>query len=233
MFTIYVISAVLGGGLILLGALGGLHHGLMDGWDSDAHFDFDHAGLSGGPDFDHSLEAEHDFDHEVDHDMDHSSESGAHHTLGEVAVHSTFWLPFFSLRFWIYAIGGFGVLGTIFTLFSLAPASATLIWSIAFGVVLGSIVATTMRALKMQESSHLVGVRDYIGVMATLTVVPRNGEPGKVRMSVKGETIDMLALPDQKILSQGVDLTKGEEVVIVGVEGTKVRVARMNDFMQD
>lgn len=212
MLTWYIVSAIIGGGLILLSALGGFSHGLMDGIDANTDFDVDH-----DLDVDHNLSLEADHHVDIDHHTDMAK---------DLAPTTDFWLPFLSLRFWVYAIGGFGVMGTILTLTNAAPAFNTLWLSIAFGVTVGSVIAYAIRKIKVSEIDYQVREKDFLGVAAQLTVAPRNGEPGKVRMLVKGETIDMLALPHE-----GVELERGEEVVVVGVDGTRVRVARLSDIM--
>lgn len=212
MLPLYLVTAIVGGGLIVLAALGGLGHGVLDGFDTDHSVDFDHQ-----VDVDHDLAMSHDV-------------SGDHSLVGahELAPTADFWLPFLTLRFWLYAVAGFGVFGTIASLLHLAAPPIILGLSIGFGVVAGTVVSYLMRLMKKTESDSSVREGDYVGVAGHVSVVPRNGEPGKIRMVVKGETIDMLALP-----SDGLELVRGEEVVVVGVEGTKVRVARLDDLMQD
>lgn len=211
MLALYVFCAIVGGGLILLSALGGLSEGLMDGIDS--HTDFD----AGSVDYDHDVSLGHGegFEHHVE-------------MAKEFAPTSDFWLPFLSLRFWIYAVGGFGLVGTLLSLFQMAS-PAVIPWVAAgFGVVIGTLVSYTMRALTKGELDSSVREKDFMGVMGQLTVLPRNGEPGKVRMSIKGETIDMLAIPDGDV-----EFERGEEVVVVGIEGTRVRVVRYTDIMDE
>lgn len=211
MLAIYVFCAIVGGGLILLSALGGLSEGLLDGIDS--HTDID----TGGVDYDHDISLGHDAD------LDHHIESAK-----EFAPTSDFWLPFLSLRFWIYAIGGFGVVGSLLTLFKLAESGLALWISLGFGLVAGTLVSYTMRALTLGEQDSSVREKDFLGVTGRLTVLPRNGDPGKIRMLVKGETIDMLAIPEGDI-----EFERDEEVVVVGIDGTRVRVMRYTDIMSE
>ena len=213
MITWYIVSAIVGGGLILLSALGGISQGLMDGLDASTDFDTDH---------------EIDFDNDISVDADHDLSLENHGDMAsDLAPTADFWLPFLSLRFWVYAFGGFGVIGTLFTVLGLANPVVTLWSAIGFGAAIGTTVAFIIRKIKVSEVDGQVREKDFLGVSAQLTVAPRNGEPGKVRMTIKGETIDMLALPHQ-----GADLERGEEVVVVGVDGTRVKVARLNDIME-
>lgn len=211
MLPLYIFCAVLGGGLVVLSALGGLSEGLLDGVDQGSDFaagDIDYAhdlGVAHGPDFDHHVETAKDF-----------------------APTSDFWLPFLSLRFWVYFLAGFGLVGTVLSLTGLAAGMAVLWIALGFGAVMGTAVAWIMRALKLGEKDYSIREGDFLGVSGQLTVLPRNGEPGKVRMSIKGETIDMLALADSDH-----SLERGDEVVVVGMEGTRVRVARLADIMTD
>ncbi len=212
MLPIYIFFAVLGGGLVVISALGGLSHGLLDGIDH--HTDF---GGDSDVNFDHDLAVSHDVS------VDHHAEL-AH----DLAPTSDFWLPFLSLRFWVYFMAGFGLIGTILSVFQMAPVPMIMGISLGFGAVIGTAVAWIMRALKLNEKDESVRERDFMGVSGQLTVLPRNGEPGKIRMTIKGESIDMLALPANET-----EFERGEEVVVVGMEGTRVRVARLADIMDE
>ncbi len=197
MLALYIVSAVLGGGLVVASAIGGLG--------------------------DHSFEFDHGADVDTDHDI------GAHdHGTADVNHGADFWLPFFSLRFWVYAIGMFGAFGLFLTLTKLATEPTVAIAAAITGTLMGTIAATAMRLAKRAETNSSVSEHDLIGVQGRLTVSPREGSPGKVRVQVKGDLIDMLAVP-----VEGLDLATGEDVVIVGIEGQHALVDRMTNYMGD
>jgi membrane-bound ClpP family serine protease len=67
---------------------------------------------------------------------------------------------------------------------------------------------------------------DYIGVLGRTLVPVRPSQPGKVRVSIKGDTLDLIAL------SEGdKEIASGEEIVVVGLEGDRVRVAPKGDYL--
>lgn len=214
MLTAYIIAAIVGGGLILVSALGGLTSGLLDGVESDSDLDLDQV----------------DFDNDVSLDGNHDISGHPDHAefVKEAVATSEFWLPFFSLRFWIYFMATFGLIGSIATIFSLAASWIVVLVSVLSALVMGTLVAYVMRFLMKNSFDSSILQEDFLGVSGHILVPPRNGEPGKIRMSIKGETIDMLALPPE-----GIELKRGEEVVVVQLEGTKVQVARLNDIMGD
>lgn len=206
MFPIYLVTAIVGGGLIVLSAIGGMgHHDLGDGVG------------------DHGLG-----DHNVGHDA--SGDSDSH--LGSDTDHadspsgSDFWLPFFSLRFWTYAAGIFGLFGLLGTFTKIATEPTLAMVAGATGLTMGSIAAYAMRWAKLNEVNSSVSEREMAGVTGKVLVAPRHGEPGKVRIYAKGESIDLLAVP-----MDGAEIEPGEEVVVVGMEGQRAMVARFKDYV--
>lgn len=224
MLAIYLICGIVGGGLILAAALGGLTSSALDGIDTggDADVDFDHS-----VDFD---TADIDIDGDVDIDMTSDAGDGfdmAEHmeSAKDFTQDAGFWLPFFSLRFWIYFAGGFGLFGTFLTLTKAAMEPIALWLALGFGALIGTAVAMVMRWLKGQESDSMIREKDMLGVSGKMVVTPRNGQPGKVRISVKGETLDLLALS-----RKGTEVERGEEVVVIHVDDSRVTVARSEDI---
>ncbi|MCB0825823.1 MAG: DUF1449 family protein [Armatimonadetes bacterium] len=200
MLTFYIIATILGGGLVLLSALGGIGGG---------HFDMDH-------DMSVDVNTDVDMDHDVSHDGDTVSTD-----------HFDFWLPFFSLRFWTYAFAAFGVFGLFLTFTKFAPEPMAAMISAGAGVLIGSLAAIAMRWINKSSVNSVVRESDFIGQEGKMSVTPRNGEPGKVRLEIKGEMIDMLAMP-----AEGFSVQQGEEVIVVGVDGTRVRVAKASDYLE-
>ncbi|MDI9639468.1 NfeD family protein [Kamptonema cortianum] len=163
MLTIYVITAIVGGGLILLSALGGLGHG-----------DFD---------------VSHDVDVDVNTDFDHNF--GADHSVTDAA--SDFWLPFLSLRFWTYGLGCFGIFGSFLTFTGLAKEPLAAMVAGGVGFVGGTAAAWIMRWASKNETDSSVGERDLMGVAGKVLVRAGEGNPAKIRVEVKGDIIDLLA----------------------------------------
>ena len=215
MLALYIVCAVIGGGLMLLSAFGGLMHG---GFDADHSLDVDH-GFDPGHDLDmaggHNIDFDHDLStteavSEVPHvhvDLDHGF--GAH----------DFWLAFVSMRFVTYFTGTFGVLGLALTWWSgLHPFMIGLV-SVVVAFFVGYCGSLLFRYLKAEGVTSGVTKDDYIGVLGSTLVPIRESQPGKVRIRIKDDTIDMLALSES-----GKEIAKGEEIVVTGLDGDHVRV---------
>jgi membrane protein implicated in regulation of membrane protease activity len=209
MLTLYIVCAVVGGGLMLLSALGGVFH--LD--------------LGGGHEA--SLEADHqiDFGHDLSSTGGHSIEVAGHDVdagfgLGDV------WLAFVSMRFVTYFAGIFGISGLSLTLFTGLAAAAVAFYSFGFAFVIGYGGALLFRYLRVEGETSGVTADDYIGAMGTALVKVLPSQPGKVRVCIKGDTLDLIALPEGEK-----EIAQGEEIVVVGVEGNTFRVAPKGDYL--
>lgn len=206
MLSVYIVLGVIGGGLILLSALGVLNHGV----DTDTHFDADHQ-----VDFAHDLSATEVTSTDADN-VDHPL-----HDTGDV------WLPFLTLRFWIYTSGCAGIIGILATLFSKAGEPLIAVVSILSGLLMGFLAAWSYRMLPRAEVTGGVSNDDFVGAVGNVMVAVGESKVGKVRVLVKGDTIDMLALAEEGMIEVG------EEILVTSVEGQKVTVVRKDEFLGD
>lgn len=148
------------------------------------------------------------------------------HTHGEGADSAgSVWLQFLTLRFWTYAIGAFGLIGLVLTLRKASVEPLTMTIAGGTGLVVGTISAWFYRFLSKSEHSSSIGGNDFLGAIGKVTVAI-GAEPGKVRTSIKGEIIDMVAVGHT-----GEPFVAGEEVIIVGLDGNNAQVARKGDFL--
>jgi membrane protein implicated in regulation of membrane protease activity len=165
----------------------------------------------------------------VDHDVSGEADHGGidvHHELDAAFGAGDFWLAFVSLRFLTYFTGIFGIFGIVLTfLTGLGPTSVGLL-SLVFALVLGYGGSLLTRYLKVEGETSGVTDGDYIGALGRSLVAIRGSQPGKVRVSIKGDTIDMIALSEGEK-----DIAMGEEIVVVGLEGDRVRVAPKADYL--
>jgi hypothetical protein len=144
---VYVASLVVGGILLLASLfLGGGH---SDALDTDADLDAD-------TDLDIDADADVDVDADVDADADADGHLDAD-GVGEV------WIPFFSMRFWVFFLAFFGLTGTLLQLLEMSGGTMTLIISLAVGLTTGLGAAYTMRWLKKTEVGTL-SIEDYRGL---------------------------------------------------------------------
>lgn len=183
MLPLYIIAAIVGGGLVLVTLFMG--HG----------------------------------DHELGHDHDLSGD----HDVG----HGDVWLPFLSLRFWTYFLMVFGITGLLLTQFADSIEPMTAVWSAVSGLSVGFMVSLLMQWAKRSQADNATRTQDFLGREAIVIVPIRPNLEGKVRLEVKGEIIELLALPyeDREILRE-------ESVVIVSLEHDRARVMPRDELLE-
>lgn len=188
-----IIGAVLLGASILLGG--------HDDADADA-----------GGDVDADAEAD------VEGGLDKDVAVGGHGDL------SGFLWSFLSLRFWTFFFAFFGLTGLVLDLLDLVGNQwATLAISLAMGLGIGGAAVAIIRALSADTTGKAVESGDYVGKTARVVVPFEGSSVGKVRVDVKGSSVDLLA--------SGIDEESfggREEVLIVEMEGSRARVARVD-----
>jgi membrane protein implicated in regulation of membrane protease activity len=205
MLTIYIFCAVIGGGLIVMSLMGGDHD---HGGDADIGHDVDLA---------HDADLGHDAD--VGHDADHGHDSG--HGDGP-------WLLFFSMRFWTYFFGVFGVAGIALTLFADSAEPATALLSGGAGFASGLFASALVQLIRRNEADSTAREADFLGLRAKVTVPIREQQVGRIRATVKGELIDVLAVSEEPLA-----LPEGSEVVIVGMEGGRATVMPLQALLEE
>lgn len=185
---VYIGSLVVGG--ILLGA------SLLLGHDSDADADVDmdaDAGLEvDGADVDGP-------DHgDLDHgDLDHGG-------FSEV------WLPFMSLRFWVFFLAFFGATGTVLSLFALAGKWPTLVASLVMGLLIGVSAAFVIQRLKRDVVGEVADEQHFKGQEGTVLLPLSAQKQGKVRLTVQGQIVDLPARTDEEL-----EIPVGEKVLVI------------------
>lgn len=167
----------------------------------------------------HGHEAEADFDHDHDVSGDHDHDHGHHGPDMAGAL----WMPILSLRFWTFFCAFFGLTGTLLDGLGLAPLYAALGVSVGMGFLCGYTTSALIRALKTKQvDSGIDPERDYVGKSGDVLQDVAPGDPGLVRLHVKGVLVDVEALVDP----DGPCLKRGEKVIVLGLaEGKRLRVA--------
>ncbi len=238
MLTVYVVCLIAGGGFVAASTLLGHHDSDVEmdadvGTDLDLHVD---VGIDGGFDADLDADLDADFDGDLDVDMD-ADFDGDHDAGALVPVHhdqdlmlhaaSDLWLPFVSLRFWTFFSAFFGLTGTVLTALW---ASQTAIFTAALGTggALGYGAAAIIQRLRRQVVDSSVKVRDYIGSEGKALLPLEPGELGKVRITIRGQLIDMTARTEDP---KPIDI--GQPILVYGIDGDVLRVTnhrRQRDF---
>jgi membrane protein implicated in regulation of membrane protease activity len=110
------------------------------------------------------------------------------------------------------------------TLAKVSVEPVTAILAGASGIVMGFIASALVRVMMKSERTFSLDQDDSLGAIGKVTVASRDGMPGKVRVDVRGEILDLLALPEGDAVIEA-----GDEVVVVGIEGDRARVALKRD----
>lgn len=153
----------------------------------------------------------------VDHGYgDHAH--GGEHTTGTALI-----AALTSIRFWTFFLTFFGLVGVVLTGFGLAGTVGTALAAVGMGLATGAGIALTMRRLASTPDSA-ARADDYIGKTARVLVPVKRLGVGKVRVQVKGTTVDLLATTDDDV-----DLATTDEVLVVEMEGTRAKVSRVKD----
>lgn len=128
----------------------------------------------------------------------------------------------FSTRFWIFLTLAFGLAGTLLTLFHLASTAVVLALASGSGVGSGIFAAWVLRTLKSGQVSSVSSASEAIGQVASVLVPCEKGRIGKVRLVLRGHTIDLLAMSE-------ILLPVGAKVIVEDIEGDIARVTRAPD----
>jgi membrane protein implicated in regulation of membrane protease activity len=128
-----------------------------------------------------------------------------------------------SLRFWTFFLAFFGLTGVVLTLFELAPAWVTAVAAAGMGIASGAGASFVVRQLSGRESNSAASSADYIGKTAKVMVTVGPSQLGRVRLTLGGAIVDVLATTDDAL-----SFATGDEVLVVDMDGTTARVARLD-----
>ncbi len=194
MIGIYILAAIVGGGLLVFSVLSGAHH---DAGDVDVSgVDADVSGV--------------DADVHVSVDADHDVHVG-HDAAAELV------LGLFRPRNLIFFLAGFGVTGTLLTLTNASPPEATLFLSLGMGagaLLLTHSIFTWLR--RSEVGIDTLGEREMEGHTARVVLPPAPGVPGRVVCTIADREYYLTARVSTDVERQ---LAAGSEVVILRVEG--------------
>lgn len=127
------------------------------------------------------------------------------------------WL-FLSLRFWTFALLAFGLLGCFLHYLNLASVPATAVSSTLLGLFCGWLAAKTFRALAASNPNSGAGSAELVGQVGKVLLAQNASGRTKVRLRVKGQTIDFVATSDEP-------LAVGASILVEEVRGQDVHVS--------
>jgi membrane protein implicated in regulation of membrane protease activity len=125
-----------------------------------------------------------------------------------------------SLRFWIYGLLGFGMVGAALHYLQLASSFATPLIAAAVGLLAGVVASFTFQALSRSDTSSGLEAGDAVGQVARVLVPCARGGKGKIRIELRGQSMDLLATTDDE------ELTSGSAVLIEEMRGMIAHVSR-------
>lgn len=180
MLSVYIFSLVLGGSFLLVSVLGDVFDADVD---VDSDFDADVA-LDAGDATD-ALEAG---------DAADAVDTVDAADAGEVA-HGTAAAKIFSIRGLIYALFGFGAVGSIVTWLGGTGFIATLVSAMIGGLLTGGMVTMLFNWLKSSSASNRHSDRGFVGLQGTITLPVGEESVGTVMVERGGRRIALRALP--------------------------------------
>jgi hypothetical protein len=124
-----------------------------------------------------------------------------------------------STRALVYALFTFGFVGALLHIPGLAEPRTALLAAAAGAVGIGVAVGLVFRHLGSAAVSGAGALEEARGRRARVLVSCGAGRRGKVRVDVKGQTVDVLATTDETAIAEG------SEVVILDVRGGVAHVA--------
>ncbi len=200
--NIYLFALILGG--ILLAA------SIFFGGDADADADVD-------------LDVDADADIDADTDADHGEHGATTDHVDALGALGGFVASFLSLRFWTFFAAFFGLTGVLLEQVSPETSTETALGlAVGMGLVIGQIATRVFRVLGRSEAGTVASERDYVGLTGRVLVGFAAGDVGKVRVTLKRTTEDLLATTDEDD-----PFSIGEEVLVIQMNDTKAMIARV------
>ena len=203
--TFYVVALIAGGGLLVFSTLLG-----GDGHSADAHV--------GGLDAHAS-----DF-HAQTGDLHHGPDGEAGQGHG-ISLGS-----WFSVRFVVYFLATFGLIGTVLTKASDTSSTVTLVAALAGGLVIGQLAHQLIRHLALTSVTGITTTRDYVDKSARVTMAIRPPHRGEVaiRIGDSERFVPALSRRDQDAFDAGQSV-----VVLEFRSGTALVVSQQEyDFLK-
>jgi len=110
---------------------------------------------------------------------------------------------FLSLRFYMFAAIGFGTVGAPVTAFGSNAPALTLVVALATGFGVGCLAAIGFRALGGNTLSSSASPDDLVGQVGRVLVACGESQMGKVRVTLRGQIIDLVATTDEPRIEPG------------------------------
>jgi len=121
-------------------------------------------------------------------DTDHGDGGGDGDHAGDIGG----WAPVTSLRFWVFFFAFGGGAGFALTKLDSSKLVAAL-GALGIGWLSGALAVLVIRTLTKNSVSSEASATEVVGMTGTLLLPVKTGEPGKVRVELKGRAEDFIA----------------------------------------
>jgi membrane protein implicated in regulation of membrane protease activity len=171
----------------------------------------------------------HDTGHDTDADAGPASGpsnpgSLAHDGAGDHGGVAGVFTAFLSLRFWMFFLAFFGLTGLVLDGLDIVPNSdLALVLAVAMGILTGEVTVHVFRRLAHSETSTAAGTHDYVGKSGRVLIGFGPGAVGKLRLTLKGTTVDVLASTDEER-----PFVPGDDALVIQMNDTTAVVARVS-----
>jgi membrane protein implicated in regulation of membrane protease activity len=199
LLKIYLASLAFGGVLLVAS--------LILGHDGDGDHDFDGHG---------------ELDFDVDTDLAAEADAPIH---GDMDALGGIFGALKSIRFWTFFTAFFGLTGSVFEgLELLENEYVILALALAIGLIAGATIVTALNRLRAGEHGHVEGASDYVGKSGKVLVTVKRDTPGKLRLEMRGRTVDVLAVTEESE-----PIPTGEQALVIEMRGATALVTRLED----
>ena len=214
--ALFWICLIVGGGLLLISTfMGGDAHSGIDadiGVDADVGVDVD---VSADADIGADVDASGHFGGDVHADHVHADHPGP--------VSLASW---FSVRFVIFFMAVFGLIGVVLTHLTNASSGAAAGSAVLGGLIVGQGVHQLLRKLQRTSGDSTAQPRDYVNKLARVTIAIHPSRKGEIALLVRGGERFVPAVAKRKDGSFGV----GDEVAVVDYSGGIAEVVSRKEF---
>lgn len=134
--------------------------------------------------------------------------NGTHGAMGD-ATHPPVMDVFFfllSLRFWAFFTAFFGLTG-VGGSYLIGGGISTLVMAIITGLIAGFSASYLFKYLSRGNVSSDINLKDAVGQRAEVSVPLGPGDPGKVRLVIKGQIIELKAICEAAECAQNAQVT--------------------------
>lgn len=127
-----------------------------------------------------------------------------------------------SLRFWTFASAFFGLSGLVLDGLGIVESDwLAMVLSIATGLGIGYVASAIWRIAVRDEVGLAASSSDYIGKLGRVLLPIQRGQVGKLRLELRGTSVDVLARTDDEE-----PIRAGDEVKILAMDGSTALVTR-------